>query len=287
MRIRGFSALSAIGLSVGLLSCGGSEPETQGEGLSGFPQIDGWTQAGEVLTYDADNLWEYINGAAELFVEFGVQDCRTADLTAGDVTVTVDIYEMGTPLNAFGVYDREGPEESLSVPGAVAGAVSPPYQVLLLKGSTYVKVNTFEGELTEASGMELLEALAQSLPGETTLPPELALLPQAGKVPGTEGYKPLAFLGRAELSDCLYAEYALEDGDSWQGFVVLPAAASSVMAALSETWDSVEHEGRTVLYTEIPYSGFVGVVQTEGGLFGASEAADQAEMLARLGGIIG
>ena len=42
------------------------------EGPSGFPEVEGWTQAGEVRVYNADNLWEYINGAAVLFVEYGV-----------------------------------------------------------------------------------------------------------------------------------------------------------------------------------------------------------------------
>ena len=270
-----------LGLAPLTLSC--SEPQTE----SDFPEVEGWTLAGEVLIYDADNLWEYINGAAELFVEFGVQTCRAADLTAGDVTVTVELYDMGTPLNAFGVYEREGPGESLSVPGATSGAVSPPYQVLLLKGSTYAKVNTFEGELTEASGMELLEALARALPGETSLPSELGLLPESGKLPGTEGYKPEAFLGQAALSDCLYAEYAGEEEDSWQGFVVLPEAASTVWDALAGSWESVEHNGSTVFFTEVPYSGFVGVMRTDNGVFGVAEAPDQAEMLARLDGFTG
>lgn len=281
LRNRPFLSLAAVVAGGMLLSC--AEPQA----ASDFPEVAGWTQPGEVLIYDADNLWEYINGAAELFVEFGVQTCRTTDLTSGDLTVTVELYDMGTPLNAFGVYEWERPGESMSVAGATAGVVSPPYQALLLKGSTYVKVNTLEGELTEASGRELLEALAHALPGESSLPTELDLLPQPGKLPGTEGYKPEAFLGQALLRDCLYAEYAGEGEESWQGFVVLPEAAGSVWDALSRDWQSVEHDGRTVLFSEIPYSGFAGVVRTDDGLFGVSEAADQAEMLARLDGIIG
>jgi hypothetical protein len=269
-----------LGPSV-LLSC--ADPEA----ASDFPEIDGWTQPGAVLTYDADTLWEYINGAAELFVEFGVETCRTTDLTAGDVTVTVDLYDMGTPLGAFGVYEQERPQESMAIPGAVAGVVSPPYQALLLKGSTYVKVNTFEGELTEASGLALLEALASALDGDTSLPAELALLPQSGKIAGTEGYKRRAFLGQTELTECVYAEYAEEGGEPWQGFAVLPGAAASVWGALEGAWDAVEGEGGTVRYTEIPYVGWVGVVRTDAGVFGVSGAADQAEMLARLEGFVG
>ena len=110
-RMRGSVAPALLTLSVLLLSCSGPESRGGVEGGSGtdFPVVEGWSRPGDVLTYDADNLWEYINGAAELFVEFGVQTCRTADLVSGEVTVTVDLYDMGTPLNAFGVYERERP----------------------------------------------------------------------------------------------------------------------------------------------------------------------------------
>jgi len=286
-KTRSIAPLAAIGLSVCLFSCTGSEPATQDVAGSDFPVVEGWTQAGEVLIYDSDNLWEYINGAAELFVEFGVQTTRVADLVSGDVTVTVDLYDMGAPLNAFGVYEREKPGDNIPVSGAVAGVVSAPYQALLVKGNTYAKVNTLDGELTETSGLALLEALAAALPGGTSLPSELDLLPSEGKVAGTEGYKPQAFLGQASLTDCLYAEYSLGGEESWQGFVVLPAAATAVWEALVGRWESVQHEGGEVLFTEVPYSGFVGVMRSGDRVFGVAEAEDQATMLARLEGFGG
>jgi len=253
---------------------------------SDFPEVAGWTQPGEVLIYDADNLWEYINGAAELFVSYGVQSCRTTDLTSGDLTVTVDLYDMGTPLNAYGVFEREASGESVQVSEAVAALVSPPYQALLVRGSTYAKVNTFEGELTLAAGQDLLEALASSLDGQTSLPSELQLLPSGEKVAGTEAYQAEAFLGLTELTDCVFAEYAGEEEESWQVFVVLPNAASSVWETLAGEWESLENDGSTVLFREVPYRGFVGVRRTEEGMFGVSGAADQNQLLARLDGFM-
>ena len=253
---------------------------------SDFPEVAGWAQPGEVLIYDADNLWEYINGAAELFIAYGVQSCRTTDLTSGDLTVTVDLYDMGTPLNAYGVFEREASGESIQLSEATAAMVSPPYQALLLKGSTYAKVNAFEGELTLAAGQELLEALANSLPGQSSLPSELQLLPSGGIVAGTEAYQAEAFLGLTELTDCVFAEYAGEREESWLGFIIIPDAASSVWQTLAGAWESVEHNGSTVLFREVPYRGLVGVIKTEEGMFGVSGAADQAQLLARLDGFL-
>jgi hypothetical protein len=252
---------------------------------SDFPEVDGWTRAGEILTYDADNLWEYINGAAELFVQYDVQTCRIADLASGDLVVSVDLYDMGTPLNALGVFNQENPAGGVPLPGAIEAAVSPPYQALLLKGATYVKVNAIEGELTEASGRELLEALADALPGATTLPAELDLLPENGKVAGSEGYQREGFLGLTELPGCVFAEYSGADEETWQGFVVLLSPSSSpasVWEALAGDWTSIEQGGHTVLYREIPYRGLVGVVQTDGSIVGVAGAPDQAKLLSRL-----
>ena len=270
--------LTTSAAAIALLSCS--------SGASDFPEVSGWTQEGEVLIYDVDNLWEYINGAAELFVEYDVQTCRTTDLSSGDVVVTVDLYDMGTPLNAFGVYNRESSGAGEPLTGAVEAMVSPPYQALLLKGATYVKVNAIEGELTESIGRELLESLARALPGETRYPSELDLLPEAGKVTGSAGYQSEGFLGLTELTDCLYAEYSGAGDEPWQGFVILPASGTSVWNALSADWESLEHNGLTVLYRQIPYRGLVGVTQTDRGVMGVSGAADQAQLLQRLAGFI-
>jgi hypothetical protein len=267
-----------LGLVLGVLSLAGCS----GEPSSDFPSVEGWTQAGEVLMYDADNLWEYINGAAELFVSYGVRSCRTTDLSSGDLTVTVDLYDMGTPLNAFGVFEREASGESVDVSGAVAALVSPPYQALLLKGSTYAKVNVFEGELSMEAGQELLEGLAASLSGESTMPPEFQLLPSEGMVEGTESYQAEAFLGLSELTDCVFAEYAGEGEESWQGFVVRPEAAESVWEGLTAEWSSVEAGGFEMRFREVPYRGFVGLTWTDDGLFGVSGAPDQETVQARL-----
>ncbi|UCC72313.1 MAG: hypothetical protein JSV86_18395 [Gemmatimonadota bacterium] len=232
--------------------------------------------------YTADNLWEYINGAAVLFVEYGVRTCMTADMSAAGVSVTVDLYEMASPLRAVGVFKRESAGRGEDLTGATVAALSPPYQALMVKGSTYVKVNAYEGELTEPEGRRLLQGLAASLPGETVMPPEFSLLPEEGKVAGSEGYQPRSLLGLEELTDCLYADYEGREGETWQGFVVLPSAASNVWEALADRWESFEHDGLTVLFREVPYSGLVGVTRTDSGMFGVSGAADETQLRERL-----
>jgi len=251
---------------------------------SGFPAVEGWTQAGEVRIYNAENLWEYIDGAAVLFEEYGVRTCMAADLSAAGVAVTVDLYDMASPLQAVGVFKTESAGGGVNLSGATIAALAPPYQALMVKGSTYVKVNAYEGELTEAEGRRLLQGLAASLPGDTVMPQEFSLLPEAGKVAGSEGYQPVSYLGLAELNSCLYANYEGTDGEIWDGFVVLPSAAATVWDALADGWQTLEHDGHTILFREVPYSGLVGVTRTDAGVFGVSGAADEDALRERLEG---
>jgi hypothetical protein len=274
-RKRRTALTAALAVATVLTASCASEP-------SGFPEVEGWTQSSEAQVYTADNLWEYIDGAAVLFVEYGVRTCMTADLSAADVSATIDLYDMGSPLAAVGVFLREAGGRGVDLAGATLAALSPPYQALMVKGSTYAKVNVFEGELTESAGRQLLEGLAASLPGQAAMPAELALLPEAGKVSGSEGYQPGSFLGLTELSDCVYADYVGADGATYEGFVVLPAAAPGVWEALADPWQSFELDGLTVRYREVPYSGLVGLIQTDAGLFGVSGAADEAQLRERL-----
>ncbi len=261
--------------AVTILCCSGQD--------AGFPEVEGWTRTGEVSVYAAENLWEYINGAAELFVDYGVLTCSTADLSSGDVMVAVDLYDMGTPLSAFGVFNLESSGRGEPFPDAIEAVISPPYQALLLKGATYVKLNAVEGELTEALGQELLEGIAHDLRGSTAYPEDLGLLPQEGRIAGTEGYQAVEFLGLTELNDCLFAEYSGEDGETWVGFFLRSSPGSaSPWEELAGRWESLEHEGRAVLFREIPYRGLAGIIQTERGIVGASGAADRTELLHRL-----
>lgn len=278
-RTRRLNLLPALSVWVLTASCAG-EP-------AGFPEVEGWAQAGEVRIYTAENLWEYIDGAAMLFVEYGVRTCMTADMSAGGLSVTVDLYEMASPLAAVGVFKREYAGGAVDLPDVTMAAVSPPYQALAVKGSTYAKVNAYEGRLTEAEGRRLLEGLASSLPGEAILPREFSLLPEEGKIDGSEGYQPGSFLSLAELSDCLYAEYEGNEGETWDGFVVLPTSASTVWEGLAEVWDSFEYDGRPVRFREVPYTGLVGVTRTDSGVFGVSGATDETQLRERLGFLTG
>jgi hypothetical protein len=89
-----------------------ARPEPQLDGgmittLSGLvPQ--GWQRLGTVERYSADDLYVKINGRAEQYVAYDVLELTCVSMAAADGEfIDVFVYDMGTPLNAFGIFSVE------------------------------------------------------------------------------------------------------------------------------------------------------------------------------------
>jgi len=70
----------------------------------------GWKLYDEVLQFTPDNLYEQINGRAELFLSYNVVSLTYAtfdDSSDPNLSINLSIYDMGTTLNAFGVFSVE------------------------------------------------------------------------------------------------------------------------------------------------------------------------------------
>ena len=69
----------------------------------------GWQWDFEPEIYTPENLYEYINGEAEVYNDYEFMEMVTASHARRDdpmASVKFDIYDMGTPLNAFGIYSN-------------------------------------------------------------------------------------------------------------------------------------------------------------------------------------
>lgn len=250
-----------------------------------FPDPAGWRPAGEVSSHGADGLWQLINGAADQFLAYGFRQLRIRELEADGVRVTLQLYDMDEPLNAFGIFRTEAAGLDPRPIGAGA-VVSPPYQALLAVDRFYVKVETLEGELAETPAVALLESLVAELPGSNGVPDAVVLLPEAGRVDGTVGYALDGLLGLDELDHCVHADYRDAGGATFTRFVLLPEegeAAGAVWQQLAEVWRVDRIGGLEILHREIPYTGLVGIVPADGHLTGAAGAPDLDTLAGWLG----
>ncbi len=233
-----------------------------------FGGLTGWQPQDSALTYNPKTLWEYINGAADLFLNFGFQQLQSQDISNGKIGATVDIYDMGTALNAYGVYMTERAPNSNSLEIGAEAAVIPPYQCLMLKDRYYVKINIYEDQITAQSGKSLLQAIAEIIPGNNNMPKEFDLLPDTNIIPKSHGYVLEGYQGLSELQNCVFAEY--QDSLSVYQVFIITLNIDEAWQKLQKKWKTLDDEESPILLRKIPYKGYVGAILKEASIVGIS-----------------
>ncbi len=188
---------------------------------SGFSP--GWALAGPIKKFTGEDLFEYINGEAELYLQFGFKI-----LTAGlyvkdgnqDLGIAADVYEMGSDLEAFGIYANYRKREADPVKVGTEGFVSPS-QLMFCQGRYFVQLNA-SGAVRQdrAVFLNLAGMISRNLPASSKSPPELTLLKIPALIPKTEKYVPQSVLGYPFFKKGLTAQ-ALLDGRPVRIFVLL------------------------------------------------------------------
>lgn len=165
-----------------------------------------WKTAGPASVYKKDGLYGYINGGAELFLQYGFEELSVIRYVDGTVPavekeIVLEAYRMASPEEAFGIFSlkREG-DERVS-PGITSAHWLSPSQANLAKGRFYINItglNTTEEEI-EAFAV----AASTKIKATSALPPENSLLPSSGRIPGSERYirGELAAEGESPLLD--------------------------------------------------------------------------------------
>jgi hypothetical protein len=70
-------------------------------------KIDGWEIAKEDQFYDKNNLYEYIDGGAELFLSYNFQKMYNRTYSKSEQPdIIIDIFDMNNSQNAFGVFSH-------------------------------------------------------------------------------------------------------------------------------------------------------------------------------------
>ena len=138
------------------------------------PVPEGWTAVDQEYRYDRESLWEYINGAAEMFLSYRFRELVVADFEQGDGALTIYVYDMSRPLDAFGIFEAEKPAKATVVEDVGSAALmQAPYRGLMIKDRFYVKIEVGSGDITAEVLRGALQDVAEGLPGNSDLPPEL------------------------------------------------------------------------------------------------------------------
>src|ERR1019366_4403649 len=137
---------------------------------SWFPEsgdVPGWTKVGETRSFEAVDLWKYVDGDAERYLRAGVRRTLTASYRYGDtVEAVADIHLMEAPRGATSIYESE--PSSGSRPASLGDAGRSYGQSLTFRrGSFFVRLVAYQdAPQTEAALVSLAQAIEASLARE-------------------------------------------------------------------------------------------------------------------------
>ncbi|MBN1348481.1 hypothetical protein JXJ21_03665 [candidate division KSB1 bacterium] len=140
-------------------------------------QVMFWTPGESDRVYDSSNLFDYIDGGAELYLSYGFQKMLNRTYSAtGQPDIIVDIFEMGSAENAYGVFSH-----SREVEDTTFGQGSQYTAGLLLfwKDRFYVSILASpETDESKAAVFRLAQYIEQKIPANGALPALLQALPE-------------------------------------------------------------------------------------------------------------
>ena len=212
----------------------------------------GWAKAGALRTFTGQDLFNQIDGGAELFLEFGFVRLRLQAYARGKSELTLNAYEMESAASALGVYLMKMGQEA-PFAGIAARNSSEEVQLTIVKGRYFVQVDNL-GEVA-ASRTETVALANAFLAGvaEEAAPTPLDALPAEGKMPGSErlirgpyGLQPYFTFGEGDISRSAAGSSGLWPNTGWptgrhsHRLIVPypgPAAAAAALAYLRANLD--------------------------------------------------
>jgi hypothetical protein len=211
------TAVLATGILVAL-GCGGTQapPGTTAveECLPAeFPGLE-LVREGEIMHFEGDSLFNYINGAAEMYHKYGFAEVHVGRYRRDGGAITVDIYRFARPDFAFGMYSTIRPDDPdvvlLGAQGFTFGPV-----IIFAKPPYLVNVQTYDESIFTPSDVQAVAAAVdRKLAGTDKLPDTFALFPAAGRIPHSERIFAESFLGRGFLTDVYTVDYSLGASDA-------------------------------------------------------------------------
>ena len=235
------SALAAIVIFAGVpVAAAAGQARKPDPALAALaPQAEGWKPAEAPQSFFPENLYEYIDGAAESYLSYDFRELLVLQLknaAKDEMTLTVEIYDMGQPTNAFGIFSAERYPENAPVPAGDLGYIEGE-SLNFMAGRYYVKLLSFGlGEGTTAALTEYARKVAGAVPEKGVLPALLQAFPKENLVPQSEKYIKRNFLGYEFLHDGYVAAYKI-DGRDLECFLAESGSEKDAQAALSQLLD--------------------------------------------------
>ncbi len=141
-------------------------------------EVLGWKSAGADSVYDAESIFDYIDGAGEVYRAYNMKLCLSRTYAKeGQPVLIADFFDMGSAADAFGVFthDLEGEDWGVGQSSVYKGGL------LSFWKDRYFAAITIDKETDEAKKalLELGRTIAAAIDREGQKPGLLGVLPGA------------------------------------------------------------------------------------------------------------
>jgi len=204
----------------------------------------GWKTSGLPRTFIQKDLFNHIDGGAELFLEFGFEKLLVQSYTDGKAELTLELYEMTEPAAALGIFlmnaGRESPWPEIPVRNSSEDA-----QIAAVKGRFFLKVNNFESGAVLRPAMAALAKAALAGIADDPTGDVFASLPGQKRISGSErlirgpvGLQPYFTFGEGDILGLkgkifgALADYKGDDGSTFTRLIVVYPSSSAAKEVL-------------------------------------------------------
>ena len=187
----------------------------------------GWRLIDPVRTFGPDNLYEEIDGEAELVLPYGMERLTVAVLgrTARPGSeVRLELYRMASPRDAYGIWSqyRYPDQEILRIPPSEA--IVSDTSADFFRGETFVRIRSKPGDGSRNDVVGIASEIVALLPGSGSPPEEARALDDLpGRVSGSILYQKRAMLGYECLAPGFEAKFSTASSSGH--YLLLPPAA--------------------------------------------------------------
>ena len=174
-----------------------------------LPEIESWKFSEAPQNYLSETLYEYINGAAEIYLGYDFKELivglyKKADTEA---SVSIEIYDMRNEKNSFGIYSAERFPDNRFIPVGLQGYLEEG-ALNFIVGNYYIKLLCFDCEDGSESFLRFFsQEILKRIKEKGQFPPLLQVFPREGLIPNSEKFILFNFMGYEFLNNGYLANY--------------------------------------------------------------------------------
>ncbi len=121
--------------------------------------------------FDGESLWGYMNGGADIYLEYGFDILRVEEFSNEDETIKLELFKMLDPISAFGIFSFKTFKCEQSEVVTTIDCLNR-FQFQLLYGNYYIQlINESGSEKAKQSMVSIAEILLKKMERSTLILP--------------------------------------------------------------------------------------------------------------------